>query len=250
MGKLKFKERYDRNFNTLSLKEQKKLGESKVVVIGLGGLGGCVCEILARAGVGSLTLIDGDFFEPSNLNRQLLSQEDLMGVSKAKAAKNRVNSINCEINVKYVNEYLDESNMYDTIKNGDLVVDCLDTIDIRFILQDAANKASIPVVSGAIAGMTGQVTTIFPGDKGYKLIYGEKTAKQYNAKQYNAKQYNAKQDNGVETITGNLGCCAFFVAALQASEVLKILLDRKDILCNKLLIAELWSNTFEIVDLI
>jgi len=238
--KLKFKERYDRNFNTLSLKEQKKLGESKVVVIGLGGLGGCVCEILARAGVGFLTLIDGDFFEPSNLNRQLLSQEYLMGVSKAEAAKNRVNAINCEINVKYFNEYLDESNMYDMIKNTDLAVDCLDTIDIRFILQDAANKASIPVVSGAIAGMAGQVTTIFPGDRGYELIYGQRTK----------KQSTDKQSKGVETITGNLGCCAFFVAALQASEVLKVLLGRKDILCNKLLITELWSNTFEIVDLI
>jgi len=240
VGKLKFKERYDRNFNTLSLKEQKKLGESKVVVIGLGGLGGCVCEILARAGVGSLTLIDGDFFEPSNLNRQLLSQEYLMGFSKAKAAKKRVNAINCEINVKCFNEYLDESNMYDRIKNADLAVDCLDTIDIRFILQDAANKASIPVVSGAIAGMAGQVTSIFPGDKGYKLIYGEKPD----------KQSIDKLSKGVEIITGNLGCSAFFVAALQASEVLKILLERKDILYNKLLITELWSNTFEIVDLI
>ena len=159
-----------------------------------------------------------------------------MGLSKAKAAKERVNVINCDINVKCYNEYLDESNMYDRIKDADLAVDCLDTIDTRFILQDAANRALIPVVSGAIAGMAGQVTTIFPGDKGYQLIYGDRPEQ--------------SQFKGVETTTGNLGCCAFFVAALQATEVLKILLGRKDILCNKLLITELWSNTFEIVNLI
>jgi len=234
MEKLKFKGRYDRNFNTLSIKEQKKLASSRVVVIGLGGLGGGVSEVLARVGVGHLTLIDGDSFEPSNLNRQLLSQENLMGVPKARVAEKRVNAINCEVNVDCFIEYLDATNMYDRIKHGDLVVDCLDTIDARFILQNAADKASIPVVSGAIAGMTGQVTSIFPGDMGYKLIYGEEVE---------------KQSKGVETVTGNLGCCALFVAALQSAEVLKILLDRKDILRNKLLISELWTNTFEIVNL-
>lgn len=235
MDKFNFNERYDRNFNTLCLEDQERLKISKVVVIGLGGLGGVVCEILARVGIGHLTLIDGDSFEPSNLNRQLLSQEDLMGVPKAKAAKKRVNAINCEVDVKYFVEYLDETNMYEKIKNSDLVIDCLDTIEIRFILQHAANKASIPIVSGAIAGMTGQVTTVFPGDKGYKLIYGDEAE---------------KQSKGVETLTGNLGSCAFFVGALQSSEALKILLDRKDILRNKLLISDLWTNSFEIVDLI
>jgi molybdopterin/thiamine biosynthesis adenylyltransferase len=235
MEKLKFKERYIRNSNTLSCEEQEILKLAKVAVIGLGGLGGSVCEMLARTGVGNLTLIDGDSFEPSNLNRQLLSQEDLIGFPKAKAAKKRINAINSEVSVNHQIKYLDQSNMYEHIKKHDLIVDCLDTIDIRFILQNAANKALIPIVSGAIAGMTGQITSIFPGDSGYKLIYGENIA---------------KQSKGVETITGNIACCAFFIAALQASETLKIILGRKDILRNKLLIAELWANTFEIVDLI
>ncbi|MBU8910805.1 MAG: HesA/MoeB/ThiF family protein [Desulfobacterales bacterium] len=231
----KFEGRYDRNFNTLSRKEQKTLGASKVAVIGLGGLGGGVCEMLARVGVGHLTLIDGDSFEASNLNRQLLSEEHLIDVPKAEAAKNRVNAINSEVIVNHLVEYLDESNMYERIKNADLVMDCLDTIDIRFILQKAAQKASIPIVSGAIAGVAGQVTTIFPGDKGYELIYGKK---------------GGKQSKGIETRTGNIAYCALFVAALQSSECLKVLLDRGDILRNKLLIAELWTNTFDIMDLV
>ncbi|MCP3873840.1 MAG: HesA/MoeB/ThiF family protein [Desulfobacteraceae bacterium] len=234
MGTLKLEGRYDRNFNTLCVEEQKTLGRSKVVVIGLGGLGGSVCEMLARIGVGHLTLIDGDIFETSNLNRQLLSQENLIGVSKALSAKERVNAINSEVIVNHIIEYVDESNLYNYIKDADVVMDCLDSIDTRFKLQDAAKKASIPVVSGAIAGVTGQITTIFPEDKGYELIYGEKSR---------------KLSKGVETKTGNMAYCALFVAALQSSESIKILLNRGKLLRNELLIAELWSNTFEIVKL-
>ncbi len=235
MKKSGFQDRYSRNFNSISLEEQKKLKNSKVAVIGLGGLGGSVCEMLARVGIGSLILIDGDSFEPSNLNRQILSKEALMDFPKARAAKKRVNAINSQVNVSCFSEYLDKSNMYEYIKNVDLAVDCLDSIESRFFLQDAAKKASIPVVAGAIAGMTGQVTAIFPGDTGYKAIYGER---------------RGEGEKGVETITGNLVCCVFFVASLQVSEVLKILLDRQEILRNKLLVSELWSNTFEIMDLI
>jgi molybdopterin/thiamine biosynthesis adenylyltransferase len=235
MGTSKFEERYDRNFNTLSLEEQKTLGASKVVVIGLGGLGGSVCEMMARVGVGHLTLVDGDSFEASNLNRQLLSEEHLIGFPKAQAAKDRVAAINSEVLVTHLVEYLDDSNLYEWIKNADVIMDCLDAIDTRFMLQKAARKASIPIVSGAIAGVAGQVTTIFPGDKGYELIYGKKAE---------------KQSKGIETKTGNIAYCALFVAALQSSECLKVLLDRGDILRNRLLIAELWTNTFDIMDLV
>ncbi len=231
----KFKERYDRNFNTFSPEEQKKLGASSVVIIGLGGLGGGVCEMLARVGIGRLILVDGDVFEVSNLNRQVLSEERLIGVPKAEAARDRVKSINSGIEVIHRIEFLGEKNLYEQIKGSDVVMDCLDSIDTRFKLQDAAKKASIPIVSGAIAGVTGQVTTIFPEDKGYSLIYGEKSRKQIQ---------------GVETKTGNIAYCALFTAALQSSECVKILLNRGDLLRNKLLIAELWTNIFEVMDLV
>lgn len=232
---MEFKERYDRNFNTFSPEEQKKLGASTVAVIGLGGLGGGVCEMLARVGIGRLILVDGDVFEASNLNRQLLSEERLMGVPKAEAARDRVIAVNSGIEVIHHIEFLDEKTLYETIKGSDVVMDCLDSIDTRFKLQDAAKKAGVPLVSGAIAGVTGQVTTIFPEDRGYALIYGEKSR---------------KQGKGVETKTGNIAYCALFTAALQSSECVKILLNRGDILRNKLLIAELWTNLFEVMDLV
>jgi molybdopterin/thiamine biosynthesis adenylyltransferase len=232
---MEFKERYDRNFNTFSPEEQKKLGVSTVAIIGLGGLGGGVCEMLARVGIGRLILADGDVFEASNLNRQLLSEERLMGVPKAEAARDRVIAVNSGIEVIHHIEFLDEKTLYETIKGSDVVMDCLDSIDTRFKLQDAAKKAGVPLVSGAIAGVTGQVTTIFPEDRGYALIYGEKSR---------------KQGKGVETKTGNIAYCALFTAALQSSECVKILLNRGDILRNKLLIAELWTNLFEVMDLV
>src|SRR3989339_294455 len=232
---MEFKDRYDRNFNTFSPEEQKKLGASTVAIIGLGGLGGGVCEMLARVGIGRLILVDGDVFEASNLNRQVLSEERLMGVPKAEAARDRVRAVNSGIEVIHRIEFLDEKTLYETIKGSDVVMDCLDSIDTRFKLQDAAKKAGVPLVSGAIAGVTGQVTTIFPEDKGYALIYGEKSR---------------KQGKGVETKTGNIAYCALFTAALQSSECVKILLNRGEILRNKLLIAELWTNLFEVMDLV
>ena len=235
MPETSIRNRYDRNFDTLSAAEQEKLGRSHAVIIGLGGLGGGVLEMLARVGVGHLTLIDGDVFDETNLNRQLLSREDLIGTSKAAAARQRVAAINSEIEVSHFDVYLDDTNLYHHIKGADVAMDCLDSIDTRFMLQDAALKAGIPIVSGAIAGVTGQVTTIFPGDAGYGLIYGKKSR---------------DRSKGVEIRTGNISYCALFVAALQSSECVKVLLDRGDLLQNKLLIAQLWSNTFETVNLV
>ncbi len=206
-----------------------------MVIAGLGGLGGGVCEMLARVGVGHLTVIDGDSFDASNLNRQLLSREDLLGVPKAQAALERIQAINSEVTVEQKKEFLDESNLYDRIKDAHVAMDCLDAIDTRFKLQEAAQKAGVPIVSGAIAGVSAQVTTIFPGDLGYELIYGDK---------------DKAQSKGVETQTGNIAYCALFTATIQASECIKILLDRGDLLRNKLLVAELWSNTFDVLDLI
>ncbi|MCF8093033.1 MAG: HesA/MoeB/ThiF family protein [Desulfotignum sp.] len=228
-------ERYDRNFDTMTRAQQAKLASSRVAVLGLGGLGGGVGEMLARTGVGHLTLIDGDLFEASNLNRQLFCTEDLLGTSKALAAEKRIRAVNSTVQVTAKAQYAGSANLYDMIKESHLVVDCLDSIHARFMLQEAAQKAQIPLVAGAIAGVTGQVTVIFPEDKGYELIYGKK------------EHLPAK---GIESRTGNISYCALLVASIQASESIKVLLGRGEILRNKLLIMELWSNSFEVMDLV
>ncbi len=243
-------ERYTRNFNTLSRKEQSILLKAKVCIAGLGGLGGSVTEMLARIGVGHLTLVDGDRFDPSNLNRQLLSTEALIGKPKADAAFERVKQINSDIHVIIYREFMTSENCNEILADSDILVDCLDSIDDRFMIQDAARKASIPLVSGAIAGTSGQVTTIYPDDRGFELIYGKREKNRVNS--ISAGKNNAGKNSvrkGIESEVGNLSFCAMFVASVQASETLKVLLNRGDILRNRLFIADLMSNTFDIIEL-
>lgn len=227
-------DRYNRNFKSLTQIEQEELGKAKVFIIGLGGLGGGVMEMLARIGVGNLKGVDNDFFDSTNLNRQLFSQEKLLGTSKAKAAEKRIKSINSQIKINCIESLLTEENAYDLIKGSDIVMDCLDSINTRFVLQKAAKKACIPIVSGAIAGRSGQVSVIFPEDKGFESIYGRKSL---------------ENDKGVENELGNLSFCAFFISSIQTSECIKVLLKKGDILRNKLLIVDLFTNSFEIINL-
>jgi len=229
-------ERYLRNRETLSAEDQDILGRSRVAILGLGGLGGGVCEMLARIGVGELLLLDGDRFEASNLNRQILSCEDNLLEFKADAAARRVAAVNSTVKVQVHKRFARPDTMGLMIEGADLVVDCLDTIDARFQLQGAAGTLGIPLVSGAIAGVTGQVTVIFPGDPGFESIYGPGPSA-------------GGQDRGIEQTTGNLAHCAMFVAALQVSECLKVLLKRGDLLRNRLLIADLWQNSVDVMEL-
>ncbi|MBF0236039.1 MAG: HesA/MoeB/ThiF family protein [Desulfamplus sp.] len=227
-------ERYIRNLDTLNSEEQLVLGDARVCIAGLGGLGGGVAEMLARIGVGYLYLVDGDIFSMSNLNRQLFSTEKLIGTHKTDAAALRINDINSNIHVRTFRRFLTLDSCEDIFDEVDVVVDCLDSIDDRFMIQEAAHRSSIPLVSGAIAGTSGQVTTIFPQDKGFELIYGT---------------HYEKNLKGIETRVGNLSFCALFVASIQASEVVKLLLNRGEVLRNKLFIADLMSNSYEIMDL-
>ncbi|MFO7750672.1 MAG: HesA/MoeB/ThiF family protein [Desulfobacteraceae bacterium] len=227
-------QRYARNFSTISLDEQAQLGSAGVCVTGLGGLGGCVAEMLARTGVGNLVLVDGDRFESSNLNRQLLCTENLVGTPKADAAENRVKAVNGSVKVRKVSLFLKEENAGNILSGCDLVVDCLDSIEDRFLLQEAAQALEIPLVSGAIAGTFGQATVIFPEDRGFELIYGKK---------------RETRGQGAEKTLGNIASTVFFMASIQVSEVVKVLLNRDGVLKNRLLIADLESCSFEIVDL-
>jgi len=227
-------DRYARNMKTFSLEDQLLLLKSQVTVVGLGGLGGFVIEILAREGVGRLNLIDGDSFEDTNLNRQLLSTPELLSVSKVKTAINRVSEINPSIDIDFFDEFLDNNNAEDMIDGSDVVVDCLDNLKTRFTLEEAAKRNGIPLVSAAIAGNTGQVTTIFPEDTGLCSIYGDLTD---------------NKQKGAEVSLGCLSHTVSFIASLECSEVIKILLKNGNLLQNKLLIADMSDNIFEIIDM-
>lgn len=167
--------RYLRNIPALTEAECALLRTKKVAVIGCGGLGGHILELLARLGVGELVAVDGDVFDESNLNRQLLAEVPLLGESKARAAKARLERVNPDVAVTAVAAFLDESNAAALIAGCDAVVDALDNIEGRKILSAAAAKSGIPYVYGAIGGWVAQAALSIPGDGLVERLYPEGT---------------------------------------------------------------------------
>lgn len=227
-------ERYARNQRSLRLRDQAALLESEVTIIGLGGLGGAVTEILARIGIGRLILVDGDSFEDSNLNRQFLSTGDGLGRSKAGAARRRIEAINDSVEVVAHQRFLDAENGKEFLTGARVAVDCLDNLPARFWLEAACRDTGCPFVSAAVAGATGHVTTIYPGDGGLRLIYGDP---------------HKVPLKGAEASLGTLPYAVTSLAALECAEVVKIVLKKDSLLRNKLLIADFDTAQFEIMQL-
>lgn len=229
-------ERYIRNMNALSTRDQITLLESRVCIVGLGGLGGAVVETLARVGVGAMTVVDCDTFDESNLNRQALSSEQNLSQAKTTAALEKILTINSSILIQGHTEKLEQENAVRLLEHTDIAVDCLDNIHTRFVLETAAKKTGIPMVSAAVAGFSGQITAIFPEDKGLERIYGP--------------EESLSATRGAETDLGNLGFTVSLVASLECAEVVHILLNKNSSLRDRLLILDLKEHLFEQVRLV
>ena len=157
-------DRYLRNIPALTEAECLTLRKKRVLVVGCGGLGGHIIDQLARIGVGFLRVVDGDFFEPSNLNRQLLSDVQMLGISKAKAAADHVARVNPDVLVEAVDTFMTADNVQQLIEGSDVVLDALDNIQSRKILAAACEQAKTPYVYGAIQGWVAQAAVSMPGD--------------------------------------------------------------------------------------
>ncbi|MEJ2134074.1 MAG: ThiF family adenylyltransferase [Desulfofustis sp.] len=225
---------YARNQKRLSSEDQIKLLRSHVVVIGLGGLGGTVTEILARIGIGRLTLVDGDRFDDSNLNRQLLSSTEVLGKPKSAVAETRVQAVNPAVETRAVTSFLTAENAENLMNGATIAVDCLDSITGRFTLEAACRKMGIVMVSAAIGGTSGQLTVIYPEDQGLSRVYGppEKAVQR-----------------GVEKTMGTLPFAAITMAAMECAEVVAMAAGEPSALRNRLLFTDLIDHTLEIVDL-
>jgi len=226
--------RYKRNLGVVSPSEQIKLLQSKVAIIGAGGLGGTVLELLTRMGIGELIIADKDIIVDSNLNRQILSTEKNLGQSKTEFAVKRVKEINSSIEITGHSTFIDSNNVKEIIKGAEVVVDALDNLPSRFVLQKACRDLKIPLVHGAIAGFNGQLTTIFPEDKGLELIYGSDK---------DLPEHGSEVTLGAPTVTPAI------IASLEVQEVIKILLKRGKLFRNKLLYLDIEDGTIEILNL-
>ena len=166
-------ERYIRNLGALTEEECAVLRGKTVFVAGCGGLGGYLIEMLLRLGVGEIRAADGDVFEASNLNRQLLSSPSTLGSGKAAAAAARAREINPEVRFAAVSNFVTEENAAELVKGCDAVLDALDNIAARRLLATACAEAGVPLIHGAICGWTAQVAVVMPGDDLIGRIYPE-----------------------------------------------------------------------------
>jgi molybdopterin/thiamine biosynthesis adenylyltransferase len=207
------------------------LRRAHVFVAGAGGLGGYVIELLARTGVGRLTIADGDRFEPSNLNRQLLCLEDTLGSLKAEAARERVARIDRSIGCEIVPEFLDRTGFVRRIKDVSMVVDALGGIAAHRELSAACMESQTPLVTGALAGWTGLVVTVLPGgpDPGFL--------------------WQADDARDAETVLGSLAPAAAVVASVQCAEAIAWLIGKRPVLAGRMLVVDLQKGAFEIIDL-
>ena len=168
--------RFERNVPALSEAECELLRTKRAAVIGCGGLGGYLIEMLVRLGIGTVVAVDGDVFEVSNLNRQLLSSPALLGRKKAEAAADRVQMINPDVQVIPVCRFLDRENAVEILRGCDVVLDGLDSIEARYILADACEELGIPYIFGAIQGWVAQAAICLPGDGLIRNLYPEDVA--------------------------------------------------------------------------
>lgn len=162
-----------RQMSIVSRSQQQRFKDSKVAVIGCGGIGGSAIEMLARMGVGQLTLVDYDYFDLSNLNRQVMSSLDVLRKDKSEVTKEKIRLTNPYVEVKAKNTKITEDNIKDVIGDVDIIIDALDNLIGRITVSRYAKKNKIPFIHGAINGTKGQITVFTPEcGTDYEKLFG------------------------------------------------------------------------------
>lgn len=211
----------NRNIGALTEKEQDILFNAKVAVVGCGGLGGIAIDLLARAGVGNLTIADGDVFDLSNLNRQIFSSYSVMGKKKVDVIKKRVIDISPSIKLKTYDRFVDsEEAAVKLLKGHDVVVDGLDNVLSRIYLSRAAKDLQIPYVFGAAEKTRGYSTIFLPKGQSYESIFMLPS---------NGKNIDEKMKERLQKAGGCysiLGITANMIGSIEAMQTANLLLNK------------------------
>jgi len=223
-------ERYSRQtlFTPIGEKGQQQLANKHVLIIGLGALGTQSSEMLTRAGIGKLTIVDRDYIEWSNLQRQqLYTEEDAeKQIPKAIAAANRLRAINSEVEIESHIMDVTPLELEELISGVDLILDATDNFDIRMMINDIAQKHQLPWIYGSCVGSYGMSFTILPGETPCLHCLLE----------------NVPVGGPTCDTAGIIQPAASQVVVHQTTEALKILTDHKDALRGKLISFDVWTN--------
>jgi adenylyltransferase/sulfurtransferase len=227
------KSRYARQmrFAPLGVEGQQRLAASCAVVVGCGALGSVIANTLARAGVGQLRIVDRDFLELNNLQRQVLYDEDdvAAGLPKAIAARNRLARINSTIEIDAVVADVSAANIERLLDGAHCLVDGTDNFETRFLLNDAAVKLGLPWVYGGCLGAEGQTLTILPGDTPCLRCLMPEPPPPGSSPTCDS--------------AGILATIISVIASLEANEALKILSGHREAISRTWTIFDLWDNT-------
>lgn len=225
-------ERYSRQipYPGFGEKGQSMLKKAHVVVAGLGGLGCAAAMYLAAAGIGRITVVDCDFVEQSNLNRQVLHWDEDLGEKKTTSAATKLRKLNPAVEVIPVFERINVTTARGIIKGADAVIDGLDNFDGRFILNSACAAERIPFIHGGVHGFLGEVTTIIPGETPcLECIF-----------------HNEVKKVGHFPV---FGVNPALIAILQVTETIKLLAGFGDLLSGKMLYVDSNRMRFTLVDI-
>lgn len=202
---------------------QKRLAKSTAFIAGAGGLGSSAAFYLAAAGIGRLIICDNDSVEMSNLNRQILHTTERIGMDKSESAALQLRALNPEIIIEPKKMFI-EGDPSALIDNADVIIDCLDNIETRYILNDYSIKTGVPIVHGGINGYAGQISFISPPETAcIRCIFPEAL----------------KSDAPIPV----LGATAGIIGSMQAMEAVKYLTGSGELLKNQLFIID--GFTFE-----
>jgi adenylyltransferase/sulfurtransferase len=232
-------DRYIRQIRYPNLGEQgqQRLLQSRVLLCGCGALGSVLANTVARAGIGHIRLVDRDFLELNNLQRQVLydEQDVAAGLPKAVAAEAKLRKINSQIEIEAIVADVDPSNIAGLLEDVDLILDGTDNFETRFLLNDAAVKFQLPWVYGGCIGAEGQTMTIIPGQTPCLRCLMQ----------------DAPPPGTTPTCdtAGILGPIVNVIASIQACEAIKILSGNPHAISRSLQVFELWDNRIRQVGL-
>ncbi|AJY77595.1 molybdopterin-synthase adenylyltransferase MoeB [Paenibacillus beijingensis] len=209
---------------------QRKLKKSRVLLIGTGGLGAPLAMYLAAAGVGTLGIVDYDFVDETNLQRQIIHGTRDIGRPKIASAKDRIKNINPKVNIVAFEQKLTSKNALDIIKDFDVVVDGTDNFPTRYLVNDACVLLGKPNVYGSVFRFEGQAS-VFHAEKGacYRCLYPSPPP---------AGLVPTCSEGGI------LGVVPGIVGTIQANETIKLLLGKGEPLINRLVLFDAWKLKF------
>ena len=230
--------RYERQIALpeIGISGQQKLSQAKVLIIGIGGLGCSVLQNLVAAGVGTIKIVDGDVVEETNLHRQFLYNLDNCGRKKVEVAAEVVIKQNPEVQIYAYSEYFNKQNCLEIVADYHIIVDCSDTIPTRYLINDVAVTKGIPMVYASIHKFEGQLSVFnYKNGATYRCLFPE--------------------DERLEVIsncndTGVLGVLPNILGAMQANEVLKIILGIGVVYCGRLLLYNSLDNTSQSIEIV